>query len=71
MPSGRDDFLRLRLEDTINYNLFCGQLIRDSLPTRCLSGAIPIHAGGVGDSSALHGADCGPVHEERACPRSV
>lgn len=41
-----------------------------SLPARCLSGAIPVHAGGVGDPSALHGADCGSVHEERACPCS-
>lgn len=39
-----------------------------SPPDRCLSGAIPVDAGGVGDPSALHGADCGSVHKERACP---
>ncbi|XP_038153532.1 sodium- and chloride-dependent GABA transporter 1 isoform X2 [Cyprinodon tularosa] len=34
---------------------------------RCLSGALSVHAGGVGDPSALHGADCGPVYQERPC----
>lgn len=37
------------------------------LPARCLFGTIPAHAGGVGDPFAVRGADCGSVHEERAC----
>lgn len=41
-----------------------------SFLVRCLSGAIPVHADSVGDPSALHGADGGSVHEERARPCS-
>lgn len=41
-----------------------------SFLARCLSGAIPVDAVSVGDPSALHGADGGSVHEERARPCS-
>lgn len=40
------------------------------MSARCLPGAVPAHAGGAGDPSALHGADCGAVHQERARARS-
>lgn len=37
-------------------------------PARCFSDTIPAYACGVGDPTPLHGADCGSVHEEGACP---
>lgn len=39
-----------------------------SLPSRCLSGSIPVNAGLVGGTSALHGAHRGSVHKTRSCP---
>ena len=48
----------------------CVTVDSPSFSARCLPGAILAYAGGVGDPSALHGADCGTVHEERACPCS-